>query len=910
MKFIILFFFAISLNAQFPRDLGLDLDMSKRVDSSPYFVVVDDSTSESGVEQLPLKSTKADVKIIGSIANVTLTQVYWNRGEVPIEAQYVFPSSLTAAVYAMEMKIGDRIIKAEIDTKDNARQMYEKAKNDGKSASLLEQSRPNIFTMNVANVLPGDIIEVTLSYTELLIPTDKVYEFVLPTVVGPRFVSENQDTSGDGFTKTPYLKEGKESTYDFDVSLSILSAIEVSEADCETHDMNIILNEEDGKINAQLKEGQKKSGDRDFIFTYKLVGDNIQTGLMLQEGEHENHFLLMIQPPKRVEKEELPSREYVFILDVSGSMRGFPLTVAKRTLVKLTKELKPTDKFNVMLFSGGSKLFEQNSVYANYDNLVRAIKFIDDFESGGGTELLPAIQRALSMKASSDMSRSFLILTDGYVSVEDEAIDLIKDNLGSANIFAFGIGSSVNRHLMEAMARSGQGEAFYVTKLEQAETVANKFVDYVKSPVMTNISYKFDGFSAYDVYPKQLPDLLSDRPLIIYGKYRNGKKGDIIVSGLSDKKYTTRLPVNVFGRKSDGNTLGLLWARKQLEDLSDYAGSKKFENKSKIEEIGLEYNLLTEYTSFLAVDYKKRSDGKYEKVKQPLPLPDGVSGDAIGLDGGMPRGMKNMGSAPLGGGMNNPLMSGRGMSGAGDMSFQVIEKEDAGLDKHREKQKQKDALYLTNYDIPPTWYERELTSKVIYPINMKKIAREDTIRINVFFDEKGKPIKYKNDEGFAYEFIRAAWNAIQKTEFAPAKKNGKAVKSQFEIEVEFKLNEGFSAIGNPRRRIDFVDKKNGLKVSVSGLQIEDSLRIGDEIELTLSLINKNLNMSNSKKMSIIVGIGELDSYMDEILLKSGGFGRKYFIVPRYLLEYKGYDNKFIKQSSGEVMFKISWKLIK
>ncbi len=895
MKLLFLLLLTINLSAQFP----FNLDPSLRHASSPYFLILNDS-SKSDTEQLPLKSTSAGVRIIGSIANVTLTQVFQNRGKVTIEAVYVFPSSLTAAVYAMEMKIGERVIKAEIDTKDHARKIYEKAKGEGKSASLLEQSRPNVFTMNVANVLPGDIIEVSLSYTELLIPTDKVYEFVLPTVVGPRFVSPNQDKSGEGFTETPYLKEGVESSYDFDVKLSISSGIEVSEADCKSHDMDILL-DDDHIIEAKLKDGQEKSGNKDFIFTYKLVGDNIQTGLMMQEGEHENHFLLMIQPPKRVEKEELPPREYVFILDVSGSMRGFPLTVAKRTLVKLTKELKPTDKFNVMLFSGGSELFEENSVYANYANLSRAIKFIDDFESGGGTELLPALRKALEMKASSELSRSFLILTDGYVSVEDEAIDLIKENIGKANIFAFGIGSSINRHLIEAMARAGQGMAFYVTKLNQAAEVTGKFVNYVKSPVMTNISYKFDGFSAYDVYPKHLPDLLSDRPLIIYGKYRRGKKGDIIVTGLAEKKYTARLPVKVFGRKSSGKTLGLLWARKQLEDLSDYAGSKKIENKSKIEEIGLKYNLLTEYTSFLAVDYKKRSDGKYEKVKQPLPLPDGVSDDAVGLGGMMSRGMKNMGSALQ-------TLSGGGFSNySGGISYELNEKKDAGLDKYREKQRKKDAIYLSDYDTPPTWYARELTSKVIYPIKMKKIEREDTIRINVFFDEKGNPIRYSNYDGYPYEFIRSAWKAIKGTKFTPAQKNGKAVKSQLEIEVEFKLKEGFSSIGPLSRSVRLRERKNGLKVNIDGAIFKDTLRIGDEVELEIVLFNQALFRLNYKKINIIVGIGEIDSYIDDMLLESGKFGRRHFMIPRYLLEFKAYDAEFIKKSQGDVIFKITWK---
>ena len=154
---------------------------------SPYFIVVSDNPD---TDRLPLKSTSAAVNISGVIADVLVTQVYKNDGKKPLEAIYVFPASTRVAVYGMKMTIGKRVIEAKINRRDEARKEYEKAKEAGKSASLLEQQRPNVFQMNVANIMPGDEIKVELKYTELLIPTDRVYEFVYPTVVGPRYSNQ------------------------------------------------------------------------------------------------------------------------------------------------------------------------------------------------------------------------------------------------------------------------------------------------------------------------------------------------------------------------------------------------------------------------------------------------------------------------------------------------------------------------------------------------------------------------------------------------------------------------------------------------------------------------------------------------------------------------------------------------
>jgi len=432
---------------------------------SPYFLV---KSHDPDVDRLPLKSTWAQVNISGVIADVKVTQIYKNEGNKPLEAIYVFPASTRAAVYGMTMTIGERTITAKIREREQARQEYNQAKQAGKSASLLEQHRPNVFQMNVANILPSDIIKVELKYTELLIPTDTVYEFVYPTVVGPRYVDRQSDKAGssDTWTANPYLHQGVPPTYTFNIAVDIAAGLPIKDITCASHKTGIHYNGP-AFATVNLDQSEKRGGNRDFILKYRLSGDKIETGLLLFEGKDENFFLLMVQPPKKVVKSQIPPREYVFIVDVSGSMHGFPLNISKKLLKDLIGNLGSADRFNVLLFAGSSHLMSEQSLPATPQNIMRAINTIERQRGGGGTRLLPALKRALSLPKTEGYSRSIVIATDGYVSVEEETFDLIRSNLGRANMFTFGIGSSVNRHLIEGMARVGIGEPFVITKPEQ-----------------------------------------------------------------------------------------------------------------------------------------------------------------------------------------------------------------------------------------------------------------------------------------------------------------------------------------------------------------------------------------------------------------------------------------------------------
>jgi Ca-activated chloride channel family protein len=609
-----------------------DQDSDKTL--SPYFVVKEGDTS---VDRLPLKETKADVHISGIIADVMVMQRYVNEGSRPINARYVFPASTRAAVYGMKMKIGDHIVTARIQERKAAQQTFEKAKKEGKSASLLDQERPNVFTMNVANIMPGDRVEIELRYTELLIPTAGIYEFVYPTVVGPRYsnIPEAGAPESDKWVKSPYLKEGNKPTSAFNIAVDITGGVPVEDIACGTHKIRTTWPDR-STATVVLDESEADGGNRDFILRYRLTGKKIHSGLMLYQGHDENFFLLMVQPPRHVKTSDIPTREYIFVVDVSGSMYGFPLDISKKLLSNLISGLRPTDQFNVVLFSGRSVTMSPGSVSASQENIHQAIRLIDGQQGSGGTELCAALRTAVSIPRKNNVSRSVILVTDGYISAEKEALQLIRDNLNNTNFFSFGIGSSVNRYLIEGVAHAGQGEPFVITKREEAAVAAEKFRNYIASPLLTGIAVSFEGFKAYDIEPEKIPDMFAERPIAVIGKWRGNPQGKITVTGQNGiHKYSQVFDLAATEPSDKNAALRQLWARKKLFFLSDFnTPHQDSGNKEDIVKLGIKYNLLTAHTSFVAVhEVVRNPEAQSRDITQPLPLPAGVSDFAVG--GGM-----------------------------------------------------------------------------------------------------------------------------------------------------------------------------------------------------------------------------------------------------------------------------------
>lgn len=597
---------------------------------APYFILHD---VDSSVDRFPLKETNVVTNINGVIAETYVTQVYANEGENPINASYVFPASSNVTIHGMTMEIGNQRVTAQIKEKEEAKQEYEEAKSQGKSASLLQQQRPNVFTMDVANIMPGDTARIELHYTEMINPTEGIYEFVFPTVVGPRCATPDaSNPENDSWIETPYLPDGNTPPGKYNITVNLSTGVPITDLSCKSHAVNV-SKKGDSIAQVTLANPSDYAGNRDFILKYKLTGETLQSGLVLTRGAEENYFMLTVQPPERYVAEEIPPREYIFVLDVSGSMSGYPLDTAKTLIHDLVTGLKETDKFNVILFSGSAIQMSSESLPATEENIAEAFRLIDQEDGGGWTSLAPALEDALAIPMDETIARSIVVITDGYISGEQNVFDIINENMDKASFFSFGIGSSVNDYLIGGIAKAGLGESFIVTDAEDALATAQRFRTYIQSPLLTNIHVSYEDFEVYDVEPAVPSTLFASKPIVLFGKWRGDADGIIEISGKTgNQDYLQKIQVSDAQAAERNDAICYLWARTRLERLMDYGYSKDDPSvKEEVTQIGLTYSIMTPYTSFIAVIDEIRNPAmESTDIDQPLPLPLKVSNLAVG----------------------------------------------------------------------------------------------------------------------------------------------------------------------------------------------------------------------------------------------------------------------------------------
>ena len=618
----------------------------------------------------PLKHTSVEANISGFISKTTVTQKFENPVKETIEAIYIFPLPENAAVNHMTMKIGDRVITAEIKTREDAKQIYEQAKTDGQRAALLEQERPNIFTQSVANIMPGDKIEITISYIQQLKYKDGVYEFVFPMVVGSRYVpgskgffpknradvvekelaarkkrvasnsgrgwSPDTDAVPDASRITPKITPpGTRAGHDISLKVNIESPVTLKNIKSILHKVDINQNANNAKISLKSEDFIP---DKDFILQYTTAGEDIEEGFLFHTSEKNGGFFsLVLQPPNRPTNNKITPKEMIFVIDTSGSQAGAPIKKSKETTIHCIDNMNPDDTFNLIDFSDKTiKLFDR-PVANTQENRQKAKDFLKNQLGGGGTEMLPAVIESLQLKEDPKRLRIVCFMTDGYIGNDMEIIDSIKKNIGHSRLFSFGTGNSVNRYLIEKMAQIGKGEAEIVTLNHPGIEVAKSFQRKIGTPIMTDISVDWNGLAVSEVFPENHPDLFSGKPLIFTGRFSKEAQGEITIKGyIAKQPFTKKIKVIFPQKQSDNDCLASLWARTKIESLMDkdlrgiQSGHVDEKIKKQIIDLGLNYKLATQFTSFVAVETNVvNKSGKIDTVVIPIEMPDGVNYDNI-----------------------------------------------------------------------------------------------------------------------------------------------------------------------------------------------------------------------------------------------------------------------------------------
>ena len=607
--------------------------------------VLDASGKLKGV--CPLKHTMVKAEISGFLSRVQVTQEFENPFKDKIEAIYTFPLPQNAAVDDMTMVVGNRTVKGKIMRREQAQAVYEAAKNAGQVASLLDQERPNIFTQSVANIMPGERVTVTLSYVETLKYEDGSYEFVFPMVVGPRYVpgapvgqqgggfSPDTTKVPDGSRITPQVAaRGTRAGHDISVEVTLDAGVPLDELKSNSHAVDVERHG-GGRAVVRLKD-QETIPNKDFILKYDVAGRKVEDAVLTHRSDRGGFFTLILQPPDRVTAEDVTPKEIVFVLDTSGSMSGFPIEKAKEAMKLALDGMYPQDTFNLITFAGDTSILFPQPVPATKENLTKAQKFLETREGGGGTEMMKAIRAALDPSDASDHIRIVCFMTDGYVG-DDMAIIAEVQKHPNARVFSFGIGSSVNRFLLDKMAEYGRGEVEYVSLNDDGSAAARRFHERVRSPLLTDISIDWAGLPVADVYPQRIPDLFSAKPVILSGRYTGGKRGTIRLKGkMSGRDFVREIPIELPEKQPQHDVLATLWARTRIDDLmgQDYSGAQSGHMRSDLQEtvtqLGLEYRLMTQFTSFVAVEEMTITDGGVpRRVEVPVEMPEGVSRQGV-----------------------------------------------------------------------------------------------------------------------------------------------------------------------------------------------------------------------------------------------------------------------------------------
>ncbi|MBX3387472.1 MAG: VWA domain-containing protein [Phycisphaeraceae bacterium] len=584
-------------------------------------------------EPLPMILERSDyaARVQGVVSSVELRQRFSNPTRQRVEAVYVFPLPDDAAVNGFVMTIGTRTIRAVIREREEAQRLYQEARERGHRASLLTQERSNIFTQKVANIEPGEAIDVAVTYFHTAgyrsgtAESPGSFEVVLPLTIGPRFnppASTWRDPTGvdsawegdstrrnamphtsarGGSTAVTYTRPSHRSGREVSVRVELDAGagdLVLSGVESPSHAVRVTAGAGDGtRVGVELVETDRIA-NRDFVLRYRLApraGGALASSIVLHPdggdpAQREGCFSMIIVPPADLASRARAPVEVILVVDTSGSMSGQPMHLAQQAARRLIGGLGPTDRLQIIRFSDKPDAFFAEPVEATPENIARGLRAIDDLRASGGTVMEPGVRLALNQPRRANTAerpiRYVWFLTDGFIGNEPDVLRVVRENLNDARVFGVGVGSSPNRTLLNAMARLGRGGAAYIASVADAEHASGVFLAQARAPALTDVRVDFgSGIRASDVFPFTLPELRADRPIMVVGRYRTEAGASsalsVRVSGLlegrrvsSDVSVVTAVAEpDRAGWVTAPSAVAAVWARTMLQSLDDASRS-------------------------------------------------------------------------------------------------------------------------------------------------------------------------------------------------------------------------------------------------------------------------------------------------------------------------------------------------
>lgn len=589
-------------------------------------------------------NTDIDLKVSGLIGRVSIQQRFLNDGPEWVEGVYVFPLPDDAAVDRLRMHIGERFIEGEIRENDQAKKEYQQAKTEGKKASLVEQQRANLFTTSVANIGPGEEITIEIEYLQNLKYDEGTFSLRFPLTLTPRFIPgaplpsrkgsgwapDTSRVSDASLITPPVVVKSEDHKVTLNAIINAGVPLEIVASRYHPIDVQAI-----GDGYSVTLVNNTAPLDHDLELLWRPVQDAAARAMVFSESIGKNPYvLLMLLPPNENAAETLVMpRELIFVIDTSGSMHGTSIDQAKRALTLALDGLKPTDRFNVIQFNSITHSLFPHSVPAEANRVRMARAYVHDLTADGGTEMRPALEKALRETATETHLRQIIFITDGSVGNEQELYRLIEQDLGQARLFTVGIGSAPNGWFMRKAAEAGRGTYSYISALHEIDEKMERLIRKLEKPQITDIRIQWPDGLDPDVYPETIPDLYAGEPIIVRARLKNPpRQGDIaIVSGDSTAgHWGDELALAGAG---DSPGVAALWARARIEKLLDdeRRGTDPEETRAAVVATAIEHHLVSKFTSLVAVDKTpaRPQSASLDREQVPNLLPYGQSHEAI-----------------------------------------------------------------------------------------------------------------------------------------------------------------------------------------------------------------------------------------------------------------------------------------
>lgn len=595
---------------------------------------------------LPLEKTEVTAQILGPLATVCVTQHFTNPLAEAAELEYLMPLPESAAIIAFELQTGGRIIQGELKESSQAQEAFAQARQEGRRAGLLESRRPNLYAVQLTHIQPGEPIMAILRYQERLSYDDGAYRFVFPMGLTPKYHNSGHPEENQGVDAPVAL--GWEPIGPVELSIEVDAGAAAGDPTSPSHPL-VVARQDDHRFTVTLPGPALP--DHDFVLRYPAAQadvaltawctpDKVDSTASADLAAASSIFLATLIPPAlEIEAAAPDPREFVFILDRSGSMSGKPIAQARNALRACLRTLAPADRFNILLFDDRLEWYRSEPLMVNQAEVDAADAFLESVQGRGGTEIVAAIEAALSLPALSGRIRCVVFLTDGAVSSDERALERLRSLAGPAHIFTFGIGPSVNRALLQRMAQAGRGTAEFLQLDEDIEGAIIRFQDRVAFPLVTDLELACENGQIWDVYPSRLPDLYLGQPLEITGRVKPQGAAPLKLAARGRRGgETITLEVSIPAATASLPAVTRAWARARLDDLLQQealAGQSTHRLRNEIISLALEYGLATPYTSFVAVDTAASGstrEPRLIKVSQPLPAglsPEGFFGSPL-----------------------------------------------------------------------------------------------------------------------------------------------------------------------------------------------------------------------------------------------------------------------------------------